>query len=607
MKSLVSWWESLANEAGDLCGISASRDIRTMSRRCEKEGDAFLRITLPTFGKAFDRAISNGRWDPTLCTSFKHRGGLPVFLRGFLDLIFTPDGVLRAMPCTEAIRSVRQLAAVYGKIEGACSPQRDIAAIAEYCRADDECLDWDLGPHGDLLDELREVANRVVVPFLAEADFKISNDEIVPSHGSGSTADRLMGNLKYDLEYWPAHLESRFPWIDWAVPNHRYGDHWVEDEWGINPTHSPGNDTSTPVVPAKLTLVPKTMSSPRVIVMEPTSLQYMQQGLWRCMRDSIERSTTLVGFIRQDLNRDMARRGSIDGSLVTLDLSEASDRVTYLQAASVIGVLPNIWEALDATRSTEVKLPDGTIRHINKFASMGSAVCFPVEAVVFMTAIMAAIRRHHRKADPAYDLKYSFLRKLEGYVRVYGDDCIFPVEYLPEVEEVFQSLGWKINTNKTFSKGNFRESCGGDYWCGEDVTPVRARRPLPSSLRQAAEVQSLVSFRNQLYMAGYWKTTGVVDRALDVVLKGTFPIVKDTSAALGRTSVSFEPIGLGTDRYQRSLTKAYWVKELIPKNESSDRGKLLKCLIAPGKRDDHLLQSGRPSAVSIKRKWMPTH
>jgi len=607
MKSLVSLWCILADELAALCGIDACRDKLTVSRRCEKEGDAFLRITLPSYAKAFDRALDVERWDPSLCTAFAHRAGLPVFLRGFLDLIFTPEGVLRDTPCTESIRAVRQLVTVFGKIEGDCSPRRNRDAIAEYVLADDACLEWDLSPHGHLLDQLQEVASRGIVPFLAQADHKVSLNEIVPAHGPGQTADRLLGNSKYDLQYWPDHLESRFPWIDWAVPNHRHAEDWVDEEWGVNPISQPEDDASTPVVPAKLTLVPKTMSKPRVIVMEPTSLQYMQQGIWRAMRDSIESTTSLIGFTDQESNRLMARHGSIHRDLVTLDLSEASDRVTYLQAASVLGVLPNLWEALDATRSSEVNLKDGTGRSINKFASMGSAVCFPVEAVVFLTAILLAIRTHHRKTDSAFDLTLSFLRNLEGRVRVYGDDCIFPVDYLPEVERVFHLLGWKINVSKTFSRGNFRESCGGDYWNGEDVTPVRLTSLIPTALGQIAEVQSLVSFRNRLYMAGYWKTTGFVDQVLHKVLRSTFPIVKDTSPALGRVSASFEPQGLGTDRYQRSLTKAYTVKYTIPRNVCSDRGKLLKCLIAPGKSDDHLERSGRPSAVSIKRRWMPTH
>jgi hypothetical protein len=340
--------------------------------------------------------------------------------------------------------------------------------------------------------------------------------------------------------------------------------------------------------------------------MEPTALQYMQQGVRAVIEEALERSSTMVGFTSQQLNRDLAREGSLERGLATLDLSEASDRVTYLQAASVFSSFPHLWEALDATRSSEVEL--ATLREkrgVEKFASMGSAVCFPVEAVVFLTAVFMAIRRYHRRADSGFDLTRSFVKQFEGRVRVYGDDIIVPVEYLPDVSEVFALLGWKINQNKSFSKSYFRESCGGDYWRGEDVTPVRVRHPFPTSIRQTAEVQSLVSLRNQLYMAGYWRSAELLDGRINTLLRGIFPIVEETAAALGRRSVSFKPLWLGTDGYQRPLTRAYRIRQVIPKNACSEYGALLKCLIAPGKSDDHLERSGRPVDASINLRWMP--
>jgi len=605
MKSLVSLWTVLAQELGVLCGVDASRDIATLSRRSEKEGDAFLRITLPTFGKAFYKALDEGRWSPSSQSMFRTASGLPVFLRGFLENIFTPDGKLMDNPCTESIGAVAQLVTVFGKIEGVCTPRRNAAAIAGYVQADEECYEWDMS-NSHLLQELREVALRSVVPMLSEADWKVSQDDIVPKHGPGYTADRLLGNQKYDVGYWPAHLEARFPWSEWAIPNYRFSGVRAD---GLSPEGDDPERVLTPlshVVPAKLTLVPKTMSTPRIIVMEPTALQYMQQGLLGVMVESIERSSSLIGFTEQGPNRLMARRASLSQDLVTLDLSEASDRVTFSQAASVLGCLPNLWEALTATRSRGVTLPDGNSRPVWKFASMGSAVCFPVEAVVFLSAILLAVRRHHRKVDPSFDLTWPFVRRLAGRVRVYGDDCIFPVSYHPEVVEVFTQLGWQINLNKTFAKGNFRESCGGDYWCGEDITPVRLRKPIPTTLRQVAEVQSFVAFRNQLYLAGNWRTAAFCDRILKGLFRGTFPIVEETSPALGRTSVSFQPKALGTDRYQRALTRAWVLKTVIPKNCSSETGALLKCLIATGYGDEHLERSGRPVDVSINRQWMPT-
>lgn len=594
MKSLVSFWSELATELADLCGIDASRDIITMSRRCREEGDSFLRITLPSFDKGLLRALEDGRVSSDLFPGFRMRGGLPLFLGGFLRNIFAPDGALLDEPHTESIRAVRQLCAVAGKIEGVCTPRRNLAAVRAYVEADDECARWDLTSPQSLIQELIDVSNRVLVPWLASADRKISRDELTPKHGPGQTADRLLGNKKFDLAYWPEHLESRFPWIEWGVPNYRYGD-------------SGGRVTpSTHVVPARLTLVPKTMSKPRVIVMEPTSLQYMQQAIMDALVTSLERCTHMVGFLDQGLNQSMARLGSRTRDTATLDLSEASDRVTYLQAASVFSVLPNIWEALDATRSSEVELPFGLKkRRIAKFASMGSAVCFPVEAITFLVAIFVAMRRYHRRADAGFDLTPSFIKSMEGRVRVYGDDIIVPVEYLSDVFEVFAEFGWQINSKKSFWNSHFRESCGGDFWDGEDITPVRIGHPFPTTIRQTAEVQGLVSLRNQLYNAGYWRTAAKLDSRISGVLRGLFPIVEETSPALGRVSASFEPLGLGTDRYQRALTRAYTVKTVIPKNPCSETGALLKCLISPGKDDEHLLRSGRPVDVSIIRRWMP--
>jgi hypothetical protein len=594
MKSLVSFWSELAIELAGLCGTDASRDIETVSRRSRDEGDAFLRITLPLFDKAFLQALERRQFSSDLISGFRMRGGLPLFLGGFLRNIFASDGALLDVPCVESIRSVRQLCCLYGKIEGECTPQRNLAAIDAYVEADDACARWDLASPASLIQEMSHVANRVLGPLLSSADRKVSLDELNPKHGPGQTADRLLGNQKWDAEYWPAHLESRFPWVEWGTVNYRFAD----DREDLR--------ASTHVVPARLTLVPKTMSSPRVIVMEPTSLQFMQQALLSTTVESIEKTTSMIGFADQEVNRSMARVGSITRDLVTLDLSEASDRVTYLQAASCFTSAPHLWDAMDACRSSEVDLAMGRgKRSVEKFASMGSAVCFPVEAVVFLTAIFMAIRRYHRRADSGFDLTRSFIKQFEGRVRVYGDDIVVPMEYLPDVSDVFALLGWKINQNKSFSEGNFRESCGGDYWNGHDVTPVRVRNPFPTSIRQTAQVQSVVSLRNQLYQAGYWGVVRSLDRQLTTLFRGYFPIVEETSTALGRHSVSFKPLWLGTDGYQRPLTRAFRVRAVIPKNPCSEVGALLKCLLSPGKDSEHLQRSGRPVDASINLRWVP--
>jgi len=591
MKSLEQLWCFLAEELGTLCGVDASRDTVYVSRRCEKEGDAFLRITLPAFSKAFDTALEEGRVSSGLFVGFQRRGGLPLFLRGFLRNIFTPDGRMLDIPCVESIRAVRQLAALCGKIQGDCTLVRDRKAVEEYVKADDGCAQWDALSSPALLKELESVSRLALGWVLSPADYAVSQDRLEPKHGPGATADGLRGNAKFDMDYWPDHLDSRFPWDEWAIANPRFS----ED----------GPNRQIPFRPAKMSLVPKTMSKPRVIVEEPTAVQYMQQGLLRVMTESIESQTTQVGFSDQGQNREMARWSSRSRRLATLDLSEASDRVTLQQARSSFSALPNLLEALLATRSDRVRLPNGLVRPVHKFASMGSATCFPVEACVFWVAILMAIRRHHRKEVSSFELTFRFLKSLEGKVRVYGDDILVPVRYLSEVYELFEELGWKINAGKSFSKSHFRESCGGDYWRGHDVTPVRVKDTIPSNFRQPEKVHSLVEFRNQLYLAGYWKTAGMIDNHLRALLNGVFPIANTEVNGLVRESCCFTGFTRATDTLHRHLTKAWVLNSPLPVNSASEHGSLIKCLTLHSLEGDHLHRSGRPLVVYKKLRWVP--
>jgi hypothetical protein len=619
MKSLeFSLWAQLATELAVLCGTDAKRDVETASRRIEKEGVSFMTITLPSFGKAFYKAIAAGQVSSDHFAGFQRRGGLPLFLGGFLRNVFDSKGTMIDEPCLESIDSIMQLTALVGKMKMESSPSRQRAAVRAFIEADEACLDWDLTTPASLLNEMVVVSTQVILPALKMANKTIASDQFMPKHGPGTTADHLLGNKKYDLWYWPEHLEERFPWDKWAIPNHRWIDHKssFDDKWNELPWVGPdyAGQPQDPSLPAELLLVPKTMSAMRVIVREPTSLQYMQQGLMSTLIEAYETHNTQLGFTDQSINRDMARHGSIHQDNATIDLSEASDRVTYLQAASVFSCVPDIWEALDATRSPEV-LVNGEVFPIHKFSSMGSAVCFPVEASVFLVGIYMAIKRHHRKTNPWFDLTPKFIRSMNGKVRVYGDDIIVPIEYLPSVSETFSDLGWKINQNKTFGTGKFRESCGGDYWDGNDVTPTRVRYPIATNRRQINETESLVSLRNQLYERGYWGTAGHLDQRIKSLLGGTFPIASETSSGLVRVSSSFFGRGRGIDQYQRACVRAWTTVSVIPKNAASELGSLLKCLIAPERADEllniittddeHLHRSGRPLHARIKRRWIP--
>ena len=54
---------------------------------------------------------------------------------------------------------------------------------------------------------------------------------------------------------------------------------------------------------------------------------------------------------------------------------------------------------------------------------------------------------------------------------VYGDDIIVQSDLADGLVETLAEAGFDTNPDKSFITGPFRESCGGHYWGGREVTP----------------------------------------------------------------------------------------------------------------------------------------
>jgi hypothetical protein len=230
---------------------------------------------------------------------------------------------------------------------------------------------------------------------------------------------------------------------------------------------------------------------------------------------------------------------------------------------------------------------------------MGSAVCFPVEAMVFSAIVLIGIERQLRR-----HLSRSELLALPGRVRVYGDDIIVPEDYALSVTGALEDFGLKVNHRKSFWTGRFRESCGKEFYDGHDVSVVRCRRSLPSSRRDVHEVASAVSLRNQLYRAGYWGAAAWLDDRIRAI--GPFPVVAPSSKILGRES--FLPIQadrLSKDTH-RPLVRGMWLRGDPPASPLDGVGALLKFFLKRGdtpSEEGHLARTGRPRSVHIKTGW----
>ena len=604
MKSLMILWQEAANELAAWCRTSASMDIKTLHARVEHEGFSFLTITLSDFCKDLQKGLDRGYVDHDLFKSFSFSGGLPRFLGGFLDLVFDRGtGRLLSSPSVDAIFALRQLTLMFGKISLPCSDARVASAMKGYVECENQIKEMDAKRDRRLYDDFRKMSTLIWGDVLQKVDEDIYYLRITPKHGPGATADRLKGNLKYDQRIWHQRLDRVFPVGDFLLPNARYFEHLDQVDL-IEPRDEQ---------PVRVIQVPKTLKTPRIIAIEPTCMQYAQQGLMEKFVQYIEGdslTSMYVGFTDQGPNQALAREGSHTGTLATLDLSEASDRVSNQLVREMTANFPNLQEGIDACRSRKADVLGHGVLRLAKFASMGSALTFPIEAMVFTTVILLGIQKELERPLTRKDIK-----SLAGQVRVYGDDIIVPVDFVRSVVEELEAFGFRVNLGKSFWTGKFRESCGKDYYDGTDVSVVRVRREFPVQRSDVSEISkgdnnlrllSLVSLRNQFFMIGMWSTCRWLDEQIGKYLPH-FPAVLPTSPVLGRTS------SLGYDHERddrdlhRPLVKGYVVSSRPPKSPLDGAPALLKAFLKRGELPfadrNHLERYGRPDAVDIKLRW----
>jgi len=615
LKSLTMLWMEIADESAIRCCTSATRDCKTVSRRFKYEGISFLTITLPSFGKDFERSLDQGSVDRSLFQGFSWRAGLPRFLGGFLDLVFDrSSGVLLDEPNEDAILAIRQLTLMFGKVHLECSQERIDGAFDGFIQCEQEVRIADARRTKADLASFRRMSSMLFADVLTEVDWKVFDRTLLPKHGPGATADGLRGNAKYLQREWTVRLEEYFPFGEYALPNSSFWD--VLDDVNFL---EPGQER-----PVRVVAVPKTLKTPRIIAIEPTAMQYAQQAVRNGIEEALSKDkflSSVIGFDNQEPNQFLARKGSITRALATLDLKEASDRVSNQLVREMLIYHPHLQGAVDACRSRKADVPGHGVIRLAKFASMGSALTFPIEAMVFTTLIFMGIEE-----ELGTPLDRETIQRFRGKVRVFGDDLIIPVDMVPSVVRKLEHFGALVNTSKSFWTGRFRESCGKEYYDGADISIVRVREMLPTQRTDAIAVNSLVSLRNQLYWAGYWRTCEKLDVHLQALLRH-YPVIETSSAMLGRESVlgypPDTPIG---GRYQRPLVKGWVVTAKLPINKIEGEAALLKCLLILERKhreskpeevpqrafsqsllssvsvddSEHLERSGRPRVVNIK-------
>lgn len=238
--------------------------------------------------------------------------------------------------------------------------------------------------------------------------------------------------------------------------------HWSEALLGCRPEgpwcFAPG--TFAVSDSCRVTTVPKSFKTDRVIAIEPTGNLFLQKGVGGYLRKKLK--GVGVDLDNQAVNQDLARN-ALGLSLATLDLSAASDSVSIELIKELV---PPEWaDLLDSLRSHCAEMPDGTIVRLQKLSSMGNGFTFEVESLIFWALGSSVVE----------------IEDEGGILSVYGDDIIVSQKAADLLVRVLDFAGFKTNTDKTFTSGLFFESCGKHYFCGQDVTPFYQKEELTSA------------------------------------------------------------------------------------------------------------------------------
>jgi len=605
--------------------VSDFRDLDCIRSRVEHEGLSFLTIILPTFATDLERAVTTGFIDSTAFKNFKKVGPIPAFLQGMVSLIFDREtGRFLDEKSPEDISvvldAIRQICLAFKKIELPCTSARTYKAILRFIEIEHDFSKFSLSTADT--DDFYSVS-AVLWSSLASS---IVLADCSPRHGPGATSEGASGNQKYQWSEWNDRLEPYFPLVDSGYP------------LGL-PSYSKELERTTIMSvaserPVRVVLVPKTLKSPRVIAIEPCCQMFVQQGIRDRIYSALESSCWSKGHVNfrdQTINQELAITGSSTGQLATIDLSDASDRVPRDLALGMFRCNPPLQEAIDACRSTKALLPTGEIlQPLNKFASMGSALCFPIEAMYFYTVCVVALLRARSLSFTA-----SNIYKVSRDIYVYGDDLIVPSTNATIVLDYLQKYNCKVNANKTFVSGSFRESCGIDAYAGLPVTPVYLRHEFPENVRQHGSVISWVATANLFYKRGFWNTASFMRNRIEELV-GPLPYVSEKSPVVGHISyLGYQSV----ERWNGSL-HSFEIKGYVPEpvyrpDVLEGYGALLKCfkrlesVFTDSDTDEslqtvkssyaleriisriadtdarHLERSALRGAVAYKRRWAP--
>jgi len=468
--------------------LFAESDLECLALRLGTEGRSFAFETLPLLGKALERGLVGGHLLVPTNFSCRKLTLLPELCHAVFRLIFSEAGILLSDPCLTSIKYLRHFLSFDSKLVSTPTVEQERDAIEGFQLRQSDLRKVRLPVEDPVLEGAVRLLTKVLRNHILH--------RIQPNHGPGAVAERVAQDEKWSFKSWPKRAEKYYPYLTYGVyPMLPY-----------IPTERVVSDALKSV--SRIVLVPKDFRGPRLISAESTATQYLQQGQMSALMRYIDRHPLLKKSIRlrdQTLNQTRSLQ-ALDSGLVTLDLSDASDTVSCALVWKLFSGVPDLRRRLFATRSQSASFRkrNGELIEIPlvAFAPMGSAVCFPVETLVFWALAMSACHR-----DPVY--RHESWDTIASQVAVFGDDIIIPDTTLHFLQATLRRIGCKPNVDKTCWQTPMRESCGSEWFKNQDITIIRNRRFTYEDPKTFSQYHVLLDLSRQLWHKGLCSAASV--------------------------------------------------------------------------------------------------
>lgn len=433
------------------------RDTDELVKRVNAEGQHFATKTLPALVKGLLELYEGHN---ASFPHFKHQRGMeyPQFLKGLFRLALTSTDPAKKRQAFDIIYS---LSVAFKKLRGPYAKTVLLKQFEDFVKVDGELDSLDYFEETTF--SIMEYARAIIATIVRDMD---TSDvaRFLPRPGPGATNTPTEKTERYRPRVLYTQINDVLDYQEWWYPNP-----WDACQESREFLSLHKNKKAEPC--ARFKFVPKTQDKARGICIEENEMQVMQQAVRAAFYHLFdERLYPNVAITEQNINAQLALHASSDLANATIDMSEASDRISRelvswlfqdnTELHNVLMALSTRW--IKPPKELSEEYPD--LIRTKKYAPMGSALCFPVMTLVHYALVVSII-----KHNTYNDIDQQDIRKL---VYVYGDDIVLPSVCTEDVFHWLPKFGMKLNKTKSFYRSLFRESCGIHAYGGVDVTPV---------------------------------------------------------------------------------------------------------------------------------------